>query len=78
MKPSGGIVRTGLTLDRFWNREPGWFFRQPKQLQAELIAHYNLSNLKKEDHDRKKKKYNINKIKKAQASFIRRGAKGEK
>jgi hypothetical protein len=58
--------------------EPGWFFRQPKQLQAELIAEYNLSHSKKESIEKKKKRYNLNKIKKAQKRFVRRGSHGKK
>jgi len=78
MSPGGGIVKTGFILSRYWGREPHWFFSQPKQLQAELIAHYNIEHTKKEDVDRKKKRYNLNRIKEAQAKFMRRGSDGEK
>ena len=78
ISPSGGIVRTGFTISRFWGREPDWFFRQPKQLQAELIADYNLNQSKKEHIDKRKKRYNLQKIKTAQSRYMRRGTDGEK
>lgn len=78
MSPSGGIVRTGFIISRFWGRDPDWFFRQPKSLQAELIAEYNLSHTKKESIEKQKKKYNLNRLKEAQSRYLRRGSDGEK
>ena len=56
ISPSGGIVRTGFTISRFWGRDPDWFFRQPKQLQAELIADYNCEPIQKGTHRQTEKK----------------------
>lgn len=78
ISPSGGIVRTGFVISHYWGKEPHWFFHQPKELQAELIAHYNIEHTKKEAIDKRKKKYNFNRIKQAQAKFMRRGSDGEK
>ena len=70
------FVQTGFTISLHWNQEPGWFFKQPKELQAQLIAHYNLTNTKTDELERKKKRYNISRIKKAQAKYLRRGTDG--
>ena len=75
--PTGSIVRTGLTISHYWGQEPRWFFKQPHTVQSELIAHYNLAHYKKETIDKKKRRYNLNKIKKAQKRFANRGSDGK-
>ena len=71
--PAGGIVRTGFVLSRYWNQEPTWFFSLPKNLQAELIADYRLANTKSEDTKKKKKRFQLQNLKRQHARFKRRG-----
>ena len=33
-----------LTIDRAWNRDPGWFYTLPKAVQVSLLADFRIEH----------------------------------
>jgi len=59
-------------VERRWNREPGWFSTQPKQIQARLLADLHLTYETPEKAKREAKKAKTREMDRRRENYLKK------
>ena len=61
---AGYLDRLAIQISRMWSKHPRWFSHLDKDIQIDLIADYILDQEGKKEREERKKKYNIEQVRK--------------
>tara|TARA_R100000742_G_C4253678_1_gene71766 strand:+ start:274 stop:474 length:201 start_codon:yes stop_codon:yes gene_type:complete len=65
-----------LDIEKDWNKTPGWFINQDKEIQIDLIAHYRLSRMDPKNIQKRKNRLKKERFLKKREKYIRKGSNG--